>query len=107
MRSAILLFPAKRANRAMLTSVHHTLSLRDHDRASSEPRQPMSLAGVVPLDAVRLLLARVQLPDRQEYIIDGVVICTGEPGAPARQPLNQARAGGFVTNATFPIHQPP
>src|SRR5215203_4817657 len=54
--------------------VHHPLGLRDHDGASSEPRQPMPLAGVVPLNPMRLLLARVQLSDRQEHAIDGVVV---------------------------------
>src|SRR3954447_14613186 len=105
MRWAILLFPAKRAKGH--ADVHHARGLRDHDGASSEPRQPMPLAGVVPLDAVRFLLARMELPDRQEHAIDGVVVRTVEPGTPARQPLDQALAGGFVTTAAFPVHQPP
>src|SRR5215207_5466573 len=67
----------------------------------------MPLAGVVPLDAVRLVLARVQLSNWQEHIIDGVVVCTGEPGAPARQPLDQALASGLVTTAAVPVHQLP
>src|SRR3954470_23822724 len=52
--------------------VHHTRGLRDHDRAPPEPRQPVPLAGVVPLDAVRLLLARIELPNRQQHAIHGV-----------------------------------
>src|SRR3954469_24469039 len=87
--------------------VHHTLGLRDHDGASSEPRQPMPLARVVPLNPMRLLLARVQLSDRQEHAIDGVVVRTVEPGTPALQPLDQALASGFVTTTAFPVHQPP
>src|SRR3954451_20338099 len=63
--------------------VHHALSLRDHDGAPPKPGQPMLLAGVVPLDAVRLLLAGMELPDWQEPIIDGVVVRAGEPRAPA------------------------
>src|SRR3954465_931095 len=63
--------------------VHHALNLRDHDRAPPKPGQPMPLARVVPLDAMRLLLARIELPDRQEHVIDGVVVRAGEPGAPA------------------------
>src|SRR5690349_22126474 len=66
--------------------VHHTLGLRDHDRAPPEPRQPVSLAGVVPLDAVGLRLAGIELSDRQEHVVDGVIIRTVEPRAPARQP---------------------
>src|SRR5215207_595899 len=85
--------------------IHHPLGLRDHDRAPPEARQPMPLAGVVPLDAMRLILARVQLSNWQEHVVDGVVVRTGEPGAPARQPLDQALASGLVTTAAFPVHQ--
>src|SRR5829696_7456115 len=70
--------------------VHHARGLRDHDGAPPEAGEPMSLAGVVPLDAVCLVLARIELPDRQEYVIDGVVVRTVQPRAPARQPLDQA-----------------
>src|SRR3954462_12534257 len=87
--------------------VHHALGLRDHDRAAPEARQPMPLAGVVPFDAVRLILARVQLSNWQEHAIDGVIVRTVKPRAPARQPLDQALASGFVTTAAFPVHQPP
>src|SRR3954451_7248145 len=87
--------------------VHHALSLRDHDRASPEPGEPMPLASVVPLDAMRLLLARIELSDRQEHVIDGVIIGAVEPGAPAPQPLDEALTGGLVTTAAFPVHQPP
>src|SRR4051812_49851153 len=65
----------------------------------------MSLTGVVPLDAVCLLLARIELPDRQEHAIDGVIICAVQAGAPAPQALDQALASGFVTTAAFPVHQ--
>src|SRR5689334_18998133 len=85
--------------------VHHTLGLRDHDRAPPEPRQPVSLAGVVPLDAVGLRLAGIELSDWQEHVIDGVIIRTVEPRAPARQPPDQALAGGLVTTAALPVHQ--
>src|SRR5215207_8244110 len=87
--------------------VHHALGLRDHDGALPEAGEPMSLAGVVPLDAVGLVLARIELPDRQEYVIHGVVVRTVQARAPARQPLNEALTGGFVTTAAFPVHQLP
>src|SRR5215210_515937 len=89
------------------TDIHHALGLRDHDGAPAEPRQPMPLAGVVPLDAVRLVLARMELPDRQEHIIDRIIVGAVEPRAPALQPLKQALTGGLVTTAAFPVHQPP
>src|SRR3954449_11624612 len=104
MRSPILLFPVKRANRAMLTPTIR-LGLRDYDRAPAEPRQPMALAGVVPLDAMRLVLARMELPDRQEHVIDRVIIRAVEPRAPALQPLKQALTGGLVTTAAFSVPQ--
>src|SRR5687768_7719892 len=65
----------------------------------------MPLAGVVPFDAVRLILARVQLSNWQEHAIDGVVVRTVQARAPARQPLDQALTGGLVTTAAFPVHQ--
>jgi hypothetical protein len=85
--------------------VHHALGLRDDDRAPPEPRQPMALAGVVPLDAMRLVFARMELSDRQEHVIDGIVIRTVEPRAPALQPRDQALARDLVTTAAFPVHQ--
>jgi hypothetical protein len=72
-----------------------------------KPCQPVSLTRVVPLDAMCFLLARVELPDRQEHIIAGVIIRTVEPGAPALQALEQALARGLVTTATVPVHQLP
>src|SRR5215211_3258004 len=54
--------------------VHHALGLRDYDRAPPKPGQPMPLARVVPLDAMCLVLARIELPDWQEHIIAGVVV---------------------------------
>src|SRR4051795_5972128 len=87
--------------------VHHALGLRDHDGAPPEPGEPMPLAGVVPLDAVRLVLARIELSNRQEHAIDGVIVCTVKPRAPARQALEEALTGGFVTTPAFPVHQPP
>jgi predicted DNA-binding WGR domain protein len=85
--------------------VHHALGLRDHDRASPEPRELMPPAGVVPLDAVRLILTCMELSGRQEHVIDGVVIRTVEPGAPALQSVKEALTSGFVTTAAFPVHQ--
>src|SRR3954452_4029218 len=106
MRSPILLFPAKRANRAMLTSTMR-LVFETTDRAPPEPGQPMPLARVVPLDAMRLVLARIELPGRQEHAIDGVIIRAVQARAPARQALEQALTGGLVTTAAFPVHQLP
>src|SRR4051812_7855292 len=87
--------------------VHHPLGFRDHDGASPEPGEPMPLAGVVPLNPVRLVLARIALPNRQEHAVDGVIVRTVQAGAPAPQPLEQALTGGLVTTATFPVHQSP
>src|SRR3954454_2189574 len=85
--------------------VHHALGLRDHDRAPPEPRQPMPLAGVVPLDAMCLILARIELSDGQQHIVNRVVVRTEEPRAPALQALDEAFTGDLVTTAAFPVHQ--
>src|SRR3954453_11284542 len=85
--------------------VHHALGLRDHDRAPPEPGQPMPLAGVVPLDAMRLVVTRIELPNGQEHAIAGVIGPTVKPRAPALQSFQEALAGNLVTTAAFPVHQ--
>ena len=87
--------------------VDHALGFRDDDRAPPEPRQPVPLTRVVPLDAMRLILARVELPDGEEHVRDGLVVGAVKPRAPALQPLEEALAGDFVTTAAFPVHQRP
>src|SRR5215207_6926198 len=73
MRSPMLLFPAKRANRARLTSTmrlaFETTMERRRKRASQ--CRWRALSGSMPL---RLVLARVELSDRQEHVIDGIVV---------------------------------
>src|SRR5829696_4860052 len=49
----------------------------------------MPLARVVPLDAVRLVLTRIELSDWQQHTVNRVVVCAVQARAPARQPLNQ------------------
>src|SRR3954453_5126744 len=66
------------------TDVHHALGFRDHDGASTEAGQPMPVAGVVPLDAMGLVFACMELTDRQEHVIDATIIRAVEPGTPAR-----------------------
>src|SRR5829696_6418084 len=67
----------------------------------------MPLTRVVPLNAMRLLLARIELPDRQQHAVHRVVIRAVQARAPARQPLDEALASGFVTTAAVPVHQLP
>src|SRR3982750_2862767 len=83
----------------------HALGFRDDDRAPPEPRQPMPLARVVPLDAMRLVFTRIELPDWQEHVIDHVIVGAVKGRGPALQPLDEALAGDFVTTAAFPVHQ--
>src|SRR5215204_7079858 len=103
MRPPILSFPAKRANRAMLTStmrlVFETTIERRRNRASQCRWRALSRS------ILRLLLARIELPNRQQHAIDGVIVRTVQAGAPARQPLEQALTGGLVTIPAFPVHQ--
>ena len=72
-----------------------------------KPRQPMALARVVPLDAMRLVFARMELSDRQEHVIDHVIVGAVQARAPALQALDQALARDLVTTAAFPVHQLP
>src|SRR4051795_10716212 len=65
----------------------------------------MPLAGVVPLDAMYLILARIELSDGQQHIVNRVVVRTEEPRAPAPQALDEALTGDLVTTAAFPVHQ--
>src|SRR3954470_14059498 len=65
----------------------------------------MPLAGVVPLDAMRLVFTRIELPDWQEHVIDHVIVGAVQARAPALQPRDEALAGDFVTTAAFPVHQ--
>src|SRR3954470_24104255 len=113
MRSLILAFPAKRANRAMLTSTmrlaFETTIERRRNRASQCRWRALSrsMPCVVPLDAMRLLLARIELSNRQEHARDGVVVRAVEPRAPALQAFKEALTSGFVATAAFPVHQLP
>jgi len=67
----------------------------------------MSLSGVVALDGVGLVLAGIELPNRQEHLVDGIVVSAIEPGLPALQALDEPLGGGSVTTAAFPVHQSP
>jgi hypothetical protein len=62
---------------------------------------------MVALDAVGLVLPGIELPNRQEHLVDGVVVSAVEPGAPPFQALDEPLGGGNVTTATFPVHQSP
>ena len=67
----------------------------------------MPLSGVVSLDAVGLVLAGIELPNRQKHLVDGIVVGAVEPRAPTLQPLDQAFGGSGVTTAAFPVHELP
>src|ERR671921_659353 len=105
MRSVILLVPAKRANRAMLTSTIRLAFETTMERRRKRASQCRWRAFSRSMPCVRL--ARVQLSHRHEHAIDGVIVRTVEPGAPARQALKEALARGLVTTPAFPVHQLP
>src|SRR4051812_9014499 len=106
MRSPILAFPAKRANRAMLTSTMRLALETTIDRRRKRASQCRwrALSRLMPCVSS---LPVWSCPIRQEHAIDGVVVRAVQARAPARQPLDQALAGGLVTTAAFPVHQPP
>ena len=67
----------------------------------------MPLAGVVALDAVGLVLADVEPPQRDQLGVGLPAIGAVEPGLEAAHPLEQPLAGSVIATAAFPVHQPP
>ena len=62
----------------------------------------------VALDAVRLILARIEPPDRkEEHLVDGVIVGAIEARSPALQARDQPLGGGSITTAAFLVHQAP
>src|SRR3954454_12773100 len=78
-----------------------------HDAgATPEPRQPVPLPGVVALDPVRLLLADVEAPLRDQLGVRRPVVGAVETDAPALQALEKSFEGGLVTTAQLPVDDP-
>ena len=66
----------------------------------------MPLAGMVALDAMRLFLADVELPLRDQLGIRLPAVGTVEPWVPALlQALEKALAGSSVTTAQLPVDE--
>ena len=66
----------------------------------------MALAGVVALDPVRLVLAGVELTERDQLAVGRPLVRAVEARTPAPQALDQLGTGGLVTTAQFPIDEP-
>src|SRR4051812_1162274 len=86
--------------------VHHAHRPGDHAGAAAEPGEPVPLAGVVALDPVRLLLADVQPPLRDQLSVGRPVVGAVEPYTQAPQSSEQPLAGGLVTTAQLPVEEP-
>ena len=54
--------------------VDHALGPEDHDRAAAEAGEPMTLAGMVTLEPVRLVLADVEPALRDRFLVGGPVV---------------------------------
>ena len=54
--------------------VDHALGLGDHDSAAAEAGEPMTLAGMVTLEPVRLVLADVEPALRDRFLVGGPVV---------------------------------
>jgi hypothetical protein len=65
----------------------HAYGFGHHAGATAEPGQPMSLAGMVALDAVRLLLADVQPPRRDQFSVGRPIVRAVEACAPTLDAL--------------------
>ena len=86
--------------------VDHLDRARDHAGATSEAREPVPLARVVALAALRLVLADVVLPGRQGGVVRRPVVGAEEPHAPGLEPAKQALQGSLVAVAALPLDQP-
>ena len=85
--------------------VDHALGLGDHDGAAAEARKPVSLAGVVALDPVRLLLANKESALRDQLGIGSPVVGAVETRVPALHAAKEPIESGRVTTAALPVNQ--
>src|ERR671927_659394 len=83
--------------------LHHALGPGDHAGAAAEAGEPVPLAGMVPLDAVGLLLSDVQPPLRDRLAVGRPVVRAVEAHAPALQALKQSFESGPVTTPQLPV----
>ncbi len=68
----------------------------------------MALLSLGPLDAVGavgLIFALIEPPDRDQTGVDLISVGTVQPGAPRRQPVDQALGGLSIATAACPINQ--
>src|SRR5919205_2486900 len=86
--------------------LHHALGPGDHAGGGGEGGEPVPLAGMVPLDAVGLLLADVQPPLRDRLAVGRPVVGAVEAHAPALQALEKSFESGSVTTPQFPVDDP-
>ncbi len=77
--------------------------LGDDAGAAAEPGEPVALAGMVALDAVRLLLADEQPPRRDQLAVGRPVVRAVEARAATLDTLE----GGSVTTPAFPVNHAP
>ena len=78
----------------------------DHAGAPPETGEPVPLARVVALAALRLVLADVMSPSRQGGVIGRPVVGTKQAHTPALQALEQPIQRGLGAIAAFPVDQP-
>jgi hypothetical protein len=83
------------------------LGLGDDDTPAAEARQPVPLAGMIALDSVRLLLADIEPPGRDQFGVSRPGVGTVETCAPALQAFDQLGTSSSVTTAQLPVDEPP
>jgi hypothetical protein len=83
----------------------HALGPGDDTGASPEAGRPVAPAGMVALNAVRLVLADMEPPRRDRPGAGGPVVGAVEPRLPALpHPSGQPLEGGGVTTAALPVN---
>lgn len=64
------------------TPIDHRAGSGDHDGAAAAGCYPMPLMTVVAFQPDAFILANVMAPDRQDSVVDGVVVRAVEPRPP-------------------------
>ena len=75
-------------------------------QGSAKAGEPLALAGVVALDAMRLLLADEEPALRDQLGIGSPVVSTVQTRVPALQAGKELVEGGGVTTAQLPAEEP-
>ena len=81
------------------------LALETTMERRAEAGEPMTLAGMVALEAMRLVLADIEPPLRDGLLVGGPVVGAVETRVPALHAAKELFESGRVTTAALPVNQ--